>query len=135
MQPQCCALRTLPNCCSGTGKPALFFEGGQTPFWKRLPKRGFHNPFTYVYDHVTLYALEAYIRMGKLDPRNVITMKHMYDVGLIDKKAYNRNGVTLIAKRPPPRTRARLLRKLGYAVPQPFRIPIEVEVRHLCTQA
>lgn len=30
---------------SGRGKPGLGFEGGQTPMYRRLPKRGFTNIF------------------------------------------------------------------------------------------
>lgn len=30
---------------SGTGKPRLGFEGGQTPMYRRMPKRGFVNIF------------------------------------------------------------------------------------------
>ena len=30
---------------SGTGKPAPGFEGGQTPMYRRMPKRGFVNIF------------------------------------------------------------------------------------------
>lgn len=30
----------------GSGKPKLGFEGGQTPLRRRLPKRGFKNPFS-----------------------------------------------------------------------------------------
>jgi ribosomal protein L15 len=111
------------------GAPGPFFEGGQTPLLMRLPKRGARNRFTYVYDNVILAELEAYIRMGKLDPRKVITMKHMYDAGLLDKKAHSRNGVALLAKRPSHRKRALLERKLGYSLPEQFEIPIEVEVR------
>lgn len=72
--------------------------------------------------------LDAFIRMGRLDPRQVITMKHMYDAGLLEKKAYNRNGVALLAKRPSHRKRARLEQKLGYPLPIKFEIPINVEV-------
>jgi ribosomal protein L15 len=120
----------LNHCaCAGTGKPALFTEGGQTPFWRRLPKRGAHNPFSYTYDNVLVTELDAFIRMGKLDPRNVITMKHMYDAGLLEKKAYNRNGVKLLNKRPSTWKLRRLERKLGYPLPDEFQIPVELEVR------
>ena len=114
---------------AGTGKPALFFEGGQTPFWKRLPKRGFHNRFSFEYDNVLVAELDAYVRMGKLDPRNVITMKHMYDAGLLEKKAYNRNGVALLNKQPSAWKRARLEAAVGYALPDTLQYPLEVEVR------
>lgn len=113
---------------AGTGKPPLFFEGGQTPFYKRLPKRGEHNPFSYEYDNVLLAELAAFVRMGKLDPRKVITMKHMYDAGLLEKKAYNRNGVALLAKQPSAWKRARLERRLGQKLPQQFDIPVQLEV-------
>lgn len=69
------------------------------------------------------------MRMGKLDPRNVITMKHMYDAGLLEKKAYNRNGVALLNKRPSAWKRARLEAAVGYALPESLEYPIEVEVR------
>lgn len=113
---------------AGTGKPALFFEGGQTPFYKRLPKRGEHNPFTYEYDNVLLAEIAAYVRLGKLDPQRIITMKHMYDAGLLEKKAYNRNGVALLNKQPSPWRRARLERQLGAPLPERFDIPVELEV-------
>lgn len=81
---------------AGTGKPALFFEGGQTPFWKMLPKRGFKNRFRSVYDNVLLAEVEAAVRSGTLDPTRVITVKHLYDAGLLEKKAYNRDGVQVL---------------------------------------
>ena len=34
------------------------FEGGQTPLHRRLPKRGFHNPFSKKYQIVNLDSLE-----------------------------------------------------------------------------
>lgn len=61
--------------------------------WKMLPKRGFTNNFSCHYDNVLISELDAYIRAGKLDPTRVITIKHMYDAGLLEKKAYNRDGV------------------------------------------
>lgn len=34
------------------------FEGGQTPLYRRIPKRGFKNPFKKVYEIVNLKTLE-----------------------------------------------------------------------------
>ena len=79
--------------------------------WKRLPKRGFYNRFHYTYNALYLSDLDAAIRAGKIDPSRVITSKHLYDVQLIDKKAYNKNGVALIGSMPD------------------FEIPIDIEVR------
>ena len=39
-------------------KSRAWFEGGQMPLNRRLPKRGFHNPFTVRYQVVNLRDLE-----------------------------------------------------------------------------
>jgi len=39
-------------------KKSPWFEGGQTPLYRRLPKRGFYNPFRVSYQLVNLEALE-----------------------------------------------------------------------------
>ncbi len=36
------------------------FEGGQMPLHRRLPKRGFHNPFRIAYEVVNLDTLDAF---------------------------------------------------------------------------
>ena len=43
------------------------FEGGQMPIFRRLPKRGFWNPFRKEYAPVNIGALDAAIAAGKLD--------------------------------------------------------------------
>ncbi len=43
------------------------FEGGQLPIYRRLPKRGFTQPFRKEYAPVNLGTLEAAIEAGKLD--------------------------------------------------------------------
>lgn len=40
------------------------FEGGQTPFWKKLPKRGFNNFTRKEYAWINLKTLEAYFEDG-----------------------------------------------------------------------
>jgi len=40
------------------------FEGGQTPLWKRLPKRGFHNPNRKSYAWINLDLLERAFEAG-----------------------------------------------------------------------
>src|SRR5579872_5248043 len=44
------------------------FEGGQMPLHRRVPKRGFHNPFRVIYDIVNLETLGA-----KFDAGAVVT--------------------------------------------------------------
>src|SRR5919106_1625151 len=40
------------------------FEGGQMPLHRRMPKRGFHNPFREEYDVVNLDTLEQRFDAG-----------------------------------------------------------------------
>src|ERR1700689_3532936 len=47
-----------------TGVSMNGFEGGQMPIYRRLPKRGFWNPFRKEYAPVNLGALEAAIVAG-----------------------------------------------------------------------
>lgn len=42
----------------GSKSAATGFEGGQVPLYRRLPKRGFHNPFRKEYEVVNLSSLE-----------------------------------------------------------------------------
>ncbi len=39
-------------------KEKLYFEGGQTPLTRRIPKRGFHSPFKVEYQIVNVSSLE-----------------------------------------------------------------------------
>ncbi|HSP98604.1 MAG TPA: 50S ribosomal protein L15 [Candidatus Dormibacteraeota bacterium] len=48
------------------------FEGGQMPLQRRLPKRGFHNPFRQVFSIVNLAKLEAAFESGAIvDPETL----------------------------------------------------------------
>src|ERR1700677_5175742 len=49
------------------------FEGGQLPLYRRLPKRGFWNPFRKEYAPVNLGALAKAIEAGKVDATQPIT--------------------------------------------------------------
>jgi large subunit ribosomal protein L15 len=62
---------------SGSGtKP--YFEGGQTPLTRRLPKRGFHNPFKVEYQIINLKELNDFDAGGK-----EITAEALCAAGLI----------------------------------------------------
>ena len=50
------------------GSATRTFEGGQMPIYRRLPKRGFKNPFRKVYAPVNLDRLQAAVDAGRLDP-------------------------------------------------------------------
>ncbi len=55
------------------------FEGGQTPLFRRLPKRGFKNINGKVYTEVTLSMLE------KLENGTEVTAESLIEMGLIKK--------------------------------------------------
>ncbi|KAK9918974.1 hypothetical protein WJX75_008400 [Coccomyxa subellipsoidea] len=70
-----------------TGRsPKLGFEGGQTPLRQRAPRRGFHNPHAVVWAPLNLKTLKEAVEKGHLQPGAVITMKTLYDAGLLSKK-------------------------------------------------
>ena len=54
------------------------FEGGQMPLHRRVPKRGFHNPFRIEYDVVNLDHLAERFEAG-----TVVTPELLREVGLV----------------------------------------------------
>jgi large subunit ribosomal protein L15 len=54
------------------------FEGGQMPLHRRVPKRGFHNPFRVVYEVVNLDALDRVFDAG-----TVVTPELLRERGLV----------------------------------------------------
>jgi len=63
------------SCRGGKGQTARSggsirpgFEGGQMPLQRRLPKRGFHNPFRTAYEVVNVGQLEAFAAGSEVDP-------------------------------------------------------------------
>ncbi len=75
------------NARSGGGvRPG--FEGGQMPLTRRLPKRGFYNPFSKVYTEINLAKLEV------LDEDTVVTAELLKEKGLISK--IEKDGVKVL---------------------------------------
>src|SRR5688572_22807433 len=58
------------------------FEGGQMPLHRRVPKRGFHNPFRVEYEVVNLDQLEA-----RFDAGAVVTPEALRELGLVARGA------------------------------------------------
>ena len=63
------------SCRGGKGQTARSggsigpgFEGGQMPLQRRLPKRGFHNPFRIAYEVVNVGQLEAFAAGTEVTP-------------------------------------------------------------------
>lgn len=69
------------NARSGGGTPAGF-EGGQMPLARRLPKRGFQNPFRVVYEPVNIGRLVA-----AFEGQSEITLDDIYAKGMVKQGA------------------------------------------------
>ena len=78
---------------SGTATRA--FEGGQMPVYRRLPKRGFSNPFKKEFAPLNLDRLQAAVDEGRLDPKKTVDLNALRAAGLIGKR---KDGVRLLAR-------------------------------------
>lgn len=56
------------------GSTKVGYEGGQNPLHRRLPKRGFHNPFRKEFEVVNLAALNAFDADTEVGP---VVLKQM----------------------------------------------------------
>ena len=83
------------------GGPRLGFEGGQTPLRLTLPKRGFTNKNQMRFNVLNLSEIQRTFENEKnVDFTsgtigNVVTMKHLLDAGLLDRRT--KFGVKLLA--------------------------------------
>ena len=59
------------------GNPHPWFEGGQMPLYRRLPKRGFTNIFKKEYEIINL------VQLAGLETKNPITPEVMREKGII----------------------------------------------------
>lgn len=79
---------------SRSGVAVNGFEGGQMPIYRRLPKRGFNNPFAKEYAVVNLDTIQKAVDAGKLNA-NSIDIKSLMESGIISKQL---DGVRLLAR-------------------------------------
>jgi large subunit ribosomal protein L15 len=77
------------------GQRFVGFEGGQMPLYRRLPKRGFKNPFRNEYVVINLGALQRAVEQGRLDASRTVDELAMQAAGLFSRR---RDGVRLLAK-------------------------------------
>ena len=80
---------------SRSGVSLAGFEGGQMPLYRRLPKRGFHNPFRKHFEVVNLDSLQAAVDAGKLDAKKPVDRAALVAAGLVRD---NSNGVRLLGR-------------------------------------
>lgn len=72
--------------------PYRGFEGGQTPFYLRVPKVGFHNPAQKDYTEINLDRLQHLVDTRRLDPARPITLQSFLRAGL----TVSRDGVKIL---------------------------------------
>ena len=63
-----------------------WFEGGQMPLARRIPKRGFHSPFKVVFQVINLGSLQKLVDDKKVED-GIINAVSLYKNGLISKAA------------------------------------------------
>jgi large subunit ribosomal protein L15 len=80
---------------SRSGVSLLGFEGGQMPLYRRLPKRGFNNPFRKHFAELNIGALQKAIDAGKIDAKATITEEALVASGVVRRR---RDGIRLLAK-------------------------------------
>jgi len=80
---------------SRTGVSIKGFEGGQMPLHRRLPKRGFNNPFGSDYAIINLGAVQKAFDEGRLDAGATVDATALVKAGLVRE---TRDGVRLLAK-------------------------------------
>jgi large subunit ribosomal protein L15 len=76
-----------------TGVRVKGFEGGQMPLHRRLPKRGFWNPFSTDYNEVNLGRIQQAVDAGKLDAGQPVTIEALVAAGVCAKP---RDGVKIL---------------------------------------
>lgn len=77
-----------------SGVAVRSFEGGQMPIYRRLPKRGFNNPFAKTFAVVNLDTIQKAIDAGKLSA-NEINVEALLNANVISKAL---DGVRLLAR-------------------------------------
>ncbi|WP_294537432.1 50S ribosomal protein L15 [uncultured Rhodoblastus sp.] len=78
-----------------TGVAIKGFEGGQMPLHRRLPKRGFWNPFSTHYNEVNLGRIQEAFEAGKIDASAPVTVESLILAGVVSKP---RDGVKILGQ-------------------------------------
>src|SRR5689334_25313608 len=60
-----------------TGVAVKGFEGGQMPLYRRLPKRGFWNPFSKDLNEVNIGRIQEAVDANKLDASQPVTVESL----------------------------------------------------------
>ncbi|MCF3629400.1 50S ribosomal protein L15 [Alphaproteobacteria bacterium LMO-S08] len=78
---------------SRSGVSLLGFEGGQMPIYRRLPKRGFKNPFSKDFAELNVGLLQEAIDAKRIDGSKTLTTAMLVEAGVAKKR---KDGVRLL---------------------------------------
>ena len=70
---------------SGSSKMPFWFEGGQMPLQRRVPKFGFHNRFRTEYRPINVSRLERLLEEGRLSADEEVTPEVLVRAGVARK--------------------------------------------------
>ncbi len=76
-----------------TGVAIKAFEGGQMPLHRRLPKRGFWNPFSTDYNEVNVGRIQQAVEAGHFQAGAAVTIEALIAAGVCSKA---RDGVKIL---------------------------------------
>ena len=78
-----------------SGGAARYFEGGQMPIYRRLPKRGFKNPGRASYAIVNLETLEKAVEGGRIEAGTTVDADLLVKTGILRRAL---DGVRLLGR-------------------------------------
>jgi len=79
---------------SRTGVALKGFEGGQMAIYRRLPKRGFKNPFRLDFVEIDLGRLQTAVDKGRIDATKTVTVDTLVEAGVLRRGG---DGIRLLA--------------------------------------
>ena len=68
---------------SGSKNRPMWFEGGQMPLFRRVPKHGFNNPLRTEYSVVNVGRIQRLVDEGRIDPDEPVTPEHLEELGAV----------------------------------------------------
>ena len=80
---------------SRAGATITGFEGGQMPIYRRLPKRGFKNPFRKQYRIVNIDDIQKAVDAGKVKAGAELDVQSLQDFGIVGK---GKSGIRLLGR-------------------------------------
>ncbi len=92
-----------------TGVRINGFEGGQMPLHRRLPKRGFNNPFREDFNELNVGDVQAAVDSGRIAADKPVTVESLVEAGLLRRR---KDGLRLLGEG---ELKARLQIEVSYA--------------------